>query len=157
MKLVKRFYVWFKLIFSGLWRFIRDYVVPVILFINAIKELLETDIDEKKFNYKSYFADKLKYTQKLITLLVNAFINAAEILIPEAIEELKEKTYLAIILAFVEYFRTLDKPQKSMLFFKLASLMLIELTSDTKFKIKDDEADLLIQLTYSYNKYKKVF
>ena len=74
----------------------------------------------------------------------------------------EEKSYSKMILAYANYIRTLEKNQRNMVYFKTVSLMLVELINprtslpDNKEKISSSDADLLAQLSYSYNRHKKI-
>jgi len=163
MNLIKRFFSLFQLLITGLFKFVRDYAIPAINFINAIKDLIENPITDKKaidaFDYKKFFTDKLNIAYSIISNLLAAFKAAMLNLFPDIGEE---KSYSKMILAYANYIRTLEKNQRNMVYFKTVSLMLVELINprtslpDNKEKISSSDADLLAQLSYSYNRHKKI-
>lgn len=163
MNLIKRFFSLFQLLISGLFRFVRDYAIPAINFINTIKELVENPLTDEKaikaFNYKDFFTNKLNVSYSLISNLLAAFKAALLNLLPDIG---KEKSYNAMILAYANYVKTLENHQRNMVYFKTVSLMLVELINprtsikDNEEKISTSDADLLTQLSYSYNRHKKI-
>ena len=46
MDILKKIFKWLKLIVKKLFRFSKEYVIPIILFLNELKNLLETATDE---------------------------------------------------------------------------------------------------------------
>jgi len=101
--------------------FIQYYIIPVIQFVNAIKKLLESEIDEKTFEWKQYFAEYLGFAQDVIEFLVKVFAKAAKALCPPDV--ITATVYKQIILQFANYVKTLEKRQRNFLYFKIASVI----------------------------------
>jgi hypothetical protein len=151
------FYI--QIIITGAYKFVRDYVIPVITFVSFIKELLEKEIDAKegaKIRYdKTKFIDSLNYTSEIIDYLISAFVYSIRILLPELAPS--GQAYYVIIDNFIEHLRKLEPAQRTMLLFKIASYMLINYSNKrNKIKLKEHEADLYVQMVYSFKKNKRL-
>ncbi len=152
--IIKRFYRIFLSLFYGLYRFSKRYVIPSIQFIEAIKALLDGELPSNDFNHKKYFAELLNTSEAFISEIMCAFVNAVNTVIPDVIDG--RKRHIEILLTFIKHIKALEKRQRGLILFKTASLMVMNLVPDKK-PIKENEADLLVQLNYSINKHKRVF
>ncbi|MCK4661344.1 MAG: hypothetical protein KAT68_00650 [Bacteroidales bacterium] len=157
MKLFRFIMAFMSLIFQSVWKFSRDYVIPVIDFINVIKQMLEMEVDvakcllnKKAFEYDSFFIEYLNCAESIIYKIMRAFIESVKVLVPD-IEETK---WNEILLALVVYIKDLSKHQKAYLYFKLASLMVLKLAPD-KYELHSNHSDFLVQFNYTYRKNKK--
>ena len=154
MKFFQKFLIFLLPLVTRMRAFIQDYIIPVIQFVNAIKKLLESEIDEKTFEWKQYFAEYLGFAQDVIEFLVKVFAKAAKALCPPDV--ITATVYKQIILQFANYVKTLEKRQRNFLYFKIASMMLMEWYSQRNKgeTLKESECDFWLQFTYTYNKVK---
>jgi len=136
----------------SIWRFIRDKVVPVINFMQGIKKLAAGELTAADFNAIIFFRDFLGCQEEWIKAVITAFIESLKELVPHLeIFKSKKPSNDNIILAFVEYYKSLEKAQRSMLLCKLASLVIFNNEKDTKH----NHSDFIVQLTYSWMKNKE--
>lgn len=154
MKFFQKIILFLLPIVTRMRSFIQDYIIPVIQFVNGIKALLESEIDEKTFEWKKYFSDYMGIAQDVIEFLVKAFAKAAKALCPPDI--ITSTVYKQIIIQFANYVKTLEKRQRNFLYFKIASMMLMEWYSfrNKGEELKESECDFWLQFTYTYNKIK---
>ncbi len=154
MKWIKFIWTYITAIIVMVRRIVRDYVIPIIHFIQAIKLLLESESEKIPDNIKKHFADQLFMTEKFITQLITAFVFVIKQLLPDEVAELEHKTNLAIIKMYIAKLKTLDDRLRNMLLFKTASLMLIWFMSDHDHPVTETEADFLTQTAFTYLKHK---
>ena len=148
-------------IINGCYNTVRDYVLPIIRFINVVKELVvalpvayleskkakKGDEEKPVWDWIKYFVEKLQLAEAFIKQLFNAFVAAGKTLLPDVITG---KTFEECLLQFVEHFKTLNNTQRAWLSFKMASLMLLYFKKD---EMKENEADFITQATFSWTKY----
>lgn len=156
MKFLQKFFLFLLPIVTRMRSFMQDYILPVIQFINGIKNLLESEIDEKSFEWKQYFSEYLGYAQDVIEFLVKAFVKAIKVLCPPEI--ITGLNYKQAIIQFANYVKTLEKRQRNFLYFKIASMMIMEWYSHRNKgeELKESECDFWLQFTYTYNKHKPI-
>jgi len=140
---------------SGIYKFVRDNVIPCISFVNAIKALLDQDMTVENFSATEFLKGKLAVYGKLLQILMAAFVDSVLKLLSNQKDLFKDKKYENIIIAFANYVKTLEKHQRNMLYLKLASMMLIFIAGTNKIDLSSSHADTLIQLTYSNPALKK--
>ena len=154
MKWIKFIYSYLLGIYLFLHKMIRDYVLPIVHFIQFLKSLLDEDISKLSEDYKKHFADKLQMAEKFIGKLVTAFVFVVKNLLPDQVAELEHKTNLAIIKMYITYIKTLSDQQRNMLLFKTASLMLMWFMEDHDKPVTETEADFITQSVFTYLKHK---
>jgi len=153
------FYI--QIIITGAYKFVRDYVIPVINFVSLIKELLEKEIDETKEGTAKVLYDKNKFatllgcTSDIIENMITAFVGAIRSVLPELAPS--GQVYYKTIDIFINHMRTLTPTQQTMYLFKIGSYMLMSYSfSSNKIKLKEHEADLYVQMVYSFKKNKRL-
>jgi hypothetical protein len=156
--MIKKLFYYIQLFIMGVYRIVRDYVIPTINFLQFLKDLLSEEIEkidaQTRFNKKS-LAESLGLAESIIDKLVNSFVYAIKQILPELAPT--GTTYFNVIKNFVVHLKDKDTSYISMLLFKMASLMLVHWNkSDKKPEIKEYEADLLVQIVYSNEKFKTV-
>lgn len=155
----KKIFYFLQLIIAGVYRIVRDYVVPVINFMQAIKELLDAPVEGKDGAKNAYskerFAEILKLSEEIIERLIYSFVAAVKDLLPELAPP--QTTYYNVIKNFIKYVKDLPEGQRNMIFFKVASYMLLHWQKASKQKevTTEHQADLLVQMVYSYNEKRK--
>jgi len=147
MKAFAKILFYITIIIQGTYRVFRDYVFPVVNFINAIKSLLEDEQLKEVKADEGWFAQWLKKTETEIKLLFKCFRKAITLLLgvefaPPAISNIN------LINKVVEYLRSLTKYQRAAFLFKLASLMLIYYYD--KEELQEKQSDLLVQMAYNH-------
>jgi len=162
--MLKQILVYVEMFLLGLWKFSRDYVIPVIQFIEAVKELLKVAIeqDEKidapSFQIQKYFIGRLSkfINEELIKKIIVAFIEAVqEVCISITIEKADKNKQANVFAAFIEYLKPLNKYQRSMIYLKIASRILIAIVPADK--LKGHTADVMVQMIYTNFKNKSKF
>ena len=156
--MIKKFIYYIQLFIMGVYRIVRDYVIPTVNFLQFLKNLLGEEIEkidaQTRLSKKS-LAESLGLAESIIEKLVNSFVYAIKQILPELAPT--GTTYYNIIKNFVVYLKDKDASYISMLLFKIASLMLVHWNkSDKKPEIKEYEADLIVQIVYSNEKFKTV-
>ncbi len=148
MKIFAQILFYIGIIIKGSWRIFRDYVFPIVHFINALKEIIEST--EKGTGEiepdESYFAKILRSTEAEIKILFKFFRKALFALLPDMWPA--NTSNINLIKKLVEHLRSLSKYQRAALLFKLASLMLIYWYDNKDFEQK--QADMLVQMAYNY-------
>ncbi len=152
MKNLKAFLSIILSLFNGMYKIMKDVVVPAISFIQFIKSLIDdknfkTAKNAKKdedFNFIEWLIEKLGWTETMVKKFVDAFMVSIKILLPDIVTA---DTFFEALREFIGYLRTLGDAQKAFLFFKLASIMVIHLVPEKK--LKDTEADFMVQLAYT--------
>jgi hypothetical protein len=144
---------------NGMFKIIKDKVIPIIHFIETIKSLIENDDflpskkktdkdkDPVKTDWIVWLVKTLSWSEETFKKFSKAFISSLKKLLPDVITG---SSFLIVLEEFVEHLRTLNNTQKAFLFFKLASLMLIALAPEKKFQ--ETESDFIIQLVYTREK-----
>lgn len=151
----KKLIYYIQIIIMGVYRIVRDYVIPVIQFLQFIKELMSSEVNKKNAEEtlsKKSLSEYLKVAESVIDSLIKAFIQAVKQLLPDLVSD--KITYWELILRYVEYLKKQDSAYRSMILFKTASLMIIFWNKEKKIVIAENEADFLVQLTYSSEKFK---
>ena len=146
MKAFTKILFYIQLIVTGAFRIFRDYVFPVINFLEAIKSLLDNEELAGTKADESYFAQVLGKTTDQIALMFKAFRKAVFNLLPDLAPPITSNVNL--INKLVEHLRSLSKSQRAMFLFKMASLMLMNLY-DTE-TLKESQSDLLVQMGYNH-------
>lgn len=149
-KIITVFLASIKLIGLGIFKFMRMYAVPCIKFINSFKLLLESKIEPKAFVAVEYFNKTMDISTVFMLLLLDAFVYSIKLLCKNIKEIQKAESNEEVILAFANYIRTLEKENRHMFYFKLASLMLIFIAGKNKNQLTNSNADLIIQLCYTH-------
>jgi enolase len=152
MKAFTKILFYIQLIITGTYRIFRDYVFPVINFLEAIKALLENEELKDTKADESYFAKILGKTEEQIKLFFKAFRKAVFSLLPDLAPPVTSNVNL--INKLIEHLRSLTKSHRAMFLFKLASLMLINLYDLED--LKESQSDLLVQMAYNQKKSKKI-
>lgn len=146
MKAFAKILFYITIIIQGTFRVFRDYVFPVVNFINALKALLEDEQYKDVKADEGWFAKWLKKTEVEIKLMFKCFRKAISFLLPEfappAISNIN------LINKVVEHLRSLSKHQRAMFLFKMASLMLIYYYD--KEELQEKQSDLLVQMAYNH-------
>jgi len=152
MKAFAKILFYIQLIISGTYRIFRDYIFPIISFLEAIKALLENEELKDTKADESYFAKLLGKTEEYIKLMFKAFRKAVFTLLPDLAPPVTSNVNL--INKLTEHLRSLTKSHRAMFLFKLASLMLINLYNDET--ISESQSDLLVQMAYNHKKSKNI-
>lgn len=121
-----------------------------------IKDLKDKKLDEEiikvqdeiwnEIDLKNDLSEWLDVAEEIAKKYFYAFVAAIKIVNPD----LKGLTYIETVKNFITFIQPLSGVQKAMYFFKIASLMIIELAP--KDSIRQHEADFLVQSYYTYNK-----
>ena len=147
--------------FSGCYKFFKKEVLPIIHFIEAIKDLIEllptinpkskTTIDPKGgiVDFIEWLATKLGWNIEYLEKFIVAFIGSIKTLLPEIITG---ETFEECLLQYIKYLKSCSKWQLSWTLLKTASLMIIEFSPDKD--LKEHQADFLAQTGYTYIKSK---
>jgi len=152
---------------SGFYKFFKREVLPIIHFINAIKELLEVDTkapakknkaktkkeiksEDGIIDFIDWLMNKLNWTLEQIEPYITAFVTAIKTLLPDIITG---KTFQECLIQYIMYLKECNKWQLSWTLLKTASLMIIEFSPDKN--IKEHQADFLAQTGYTYLKNNK--
>ena len=151
MKAFARILLIITTIINGTYRIFRDYVFPVINFLEAIKALLENETLVNTKADENYFAQVLGKTKDQIALMFKAFRKAVFNLLPDLVPPITSNVNL--INKLIEHLRSLSGSQRAMFLFKMASLMLMNLYDAEP--IKESQSDLLVQMAYNQIKSKK--
>lgn len=143
-------------LFDRGYRILKEYVIPCILFVEQIKYI----ISEKLYAEKEYWKDEAKilesFAQRLnryanvIERLILVFMDVVIIVIPE-LNTGKPVTFIEMLNMFIKHIRSLSNVQRGWVFFKIASLMAMQMTKD-RYDYKEHQTDFLTQLCYT--KYK---
>ena|GEM_PF-4123511 len=155
--MIKKIFYYILLIIQGVSRIVRDYVIPVINFLQFIKSLLEKPVegkaDPKNTFSKSKLAEILGIAEDVIEKLVSSFVLAIKFLFPELAPA--GTAYYNVIQKFVDYLKKLPEGQRTMVIFKVASYMLLHWQkADKKTDVATEHhADMLIQIGYSHLKH----
>lgn len=143
-----------------MYKIIKEKAIPIIKFIEVIKLLIDNEDfktakpsktdkapAEDKTDWIAWIIEKLGWAKEMFDKFSTAFIKSLKTLLPDIITG---KNFLEVLKQFIEYLRTLNNSQKAMLFIKLASLMLINLSPEKKYK--ETESDFIIQTAYTHEK-----